>query len=34
VADIATGKMDNTDNPLRYSRFREGDFEKGDTFLK
>jgi sarcosine oxidase, subunit beta len=34
VADIATGKMDNKDNPLRYSRFREGDFEKGDTFLK
>ena len=34
VADIATGKMDNKDNPLRYSRFSEGDFEKGDTFLK
>ncbi len=34
VADIATGKMDNKDNPLRYSRFKEGDFEKGDTFLK
>lgn len=34
VADIATGQMDNTDNPLRYSRFKEGDFEKGDTFLK
>lgn len=34
VADIATGKMDNRDNPLRYSRFKEGDFEKGDTFLK
>jgi len=34
VADIATGNMDNKDNPLRYSRFIEGDFEKGDTFLK
>lgn len=34
VADIAMGKMDNKDNPLRYSRFEEGDFEKGDTFLK
>ena len=34
VADIVTGKMDNRDNPLRYSRFKEGDFEKGDTFLK
>lgn len=34
VADIATGKMDNKDNPLRYSRFREGVAEKGDTFLK
>ncbi len=34
VADIASGKMDNKDNLLRYSRFSEGDFEKGDTFLK
>ncbi len=34
VADIAMGKMENKDNPLRYSRFKEGDFEKGDTFLK
>jgi len=34
VADITTGKMDNKDNPLRYSRFKEGDVEKGDTFLK
>jgi sarcosine oxidase subunit beta len=34
VADIATGKLDNRDNPLRCSRFKEGDFEKGDTFLK
>lgn len=34
VADIVMGKMDNKDNPLRYSRFSEGDFEKGDTFLK
>jgi sarcosine oxidase subunit beta len=34
VADIATGIMDNKDNLLRYSRFKEGDFEKGDTFLK
>ena len=34
VADIVTGKMNNRDNPLRYSRFKEGDFEKGDTFLK
>ncbi|SLM28279.1 putative FAD dependent oxidoreductase [Desulfamplus magnetovallimortis] len=34
VADIATGKMDNSDNPLRYSRFAEGVVEKGATFLK
>ena len=34
VADIVTGKMNNKENPLRYSRFKEGDFEKGDTFLK
>ena len=34
AADITTGKMDNKDNPFRYSRFSEGDFEKGDTFLK
>ncbi len=34
VADIATGKMDNKDNPLRYSRFKEGDVKPGDTFLK
>ncbi|MBF0259765.1 MAG: FAD-binding oxidoreductase [Desulfamplus sp.] len=34
VADIATGKMDNRDNPLRYSRFAEGAVEKGSTFLK
>lgn len=34
VADLATGKMANSDNPLRYSRFQEGDFERGDTFLK
>ena len=34
VADIATGKMNNKDNPLRYSRFKEGIAEKGDTFLK
>ncbi len=34
VADIAAGKMDNKDNPFRLSRFKEGDFEKGDTFLK
>ena len=34
VADIATGKMQNKDNPLRYSRFKEGVFEKGNTFLK
>lgn len=34
VADIATGKMDNKDNPLRYSRFKEGVVEKGATFLK
>ncbi|MBU1344735.1 MAG: FAD-binding oxidoreductase [Proteobacteria bacterium] len=34
VADIVTGRMDNKDNPLRYSRFKEGDVEKGDTFLK
>ncbi|WP_022666883.1 NAD(P)/FAD-dependent oxidoreductase [Desulfospira joergensenii] len=34
VADLATGKMDNKDNPLRFSRFAEGLAEKGDTFLK
>jgi len=34
VADIVMGKMDNKNNPLRYSRFKEGDVEKGDTFLK
>lgn len=34
VADLATGKMNDADNPLRYTRFKEGDFEKGDTFLK
>ncbi|MCG8635691.1 MAG: FAD-binding oxidoreductase [Desulfobacterales bacterium] len=34
VADIATGRMDNKDNPLRYSRFKEGDVKPGDTFLK
>jgi sarcosine oxidase, subunit beta len=34
VANIATGKMANKNNPLRYSRFKEGDIEKGDTFLK
>ena len=34
VADLVTGKMDNRDNPLRYSRFKEGSVEKGDTFLK
>ena len=34
VADIIMGKMDNKDNPLRYSRFKEGTVEKGDTFLK
>jgi len=34
VADIAMGKTDNKDNPLRYARFKEGTFEKGDSFLK
>ncbi|MBF0209896.1 MAG: FAD-binding oxidoreductase [Desulfamplus sp.] len=34
VADIAAGKMDNKDNPLRYSRFAEGVVQKGSTFLK
>jgi sarcosine oxidase, subunit beta len=34
VADIITGKMNNKENPLRYSRFKEGVVEKGDTFLK
>jgi len=34
VADLVTGHMDNTDNPLRHSRFKEGLVEKGDTFLK
>ena len=34
VADIVMGKMNNKDNPLRFSRFKEGNFEKGNTFLK
>jgi sarcosine oxidase subunit beta len=34
IADLITGKLDNKDNPLRYTRFAEGDFEKGDSFLK
>ncbi|MCG8641569.1 MAG: FAD-binding oxidoreductase [Desulfobacterales bacterium] len=34
VADIITGKTANADNPLRYSRFKEGTVQKGDTFLK
>ena len=34
VAGLVTGKTDNKDNPLRLSRFKEGNFEKGDTFLK
>jgi sarcosine oxidase, subunit beta len=34
VADLVTGKLADKDNPLRYTRFKEGDFEKGDTFLK
>ena len=34
VADIVMGNMDNKDNPLRYSRFKEGDYQRGDTFLK
>ncbi|MBF0204769.1 MAG: FAD-binding oxidoreductase [Desulfamplus sp.] len=34
VADIAAGKMNNKDNPLRYSRFKEGAVQKGSTFLK
>lgn len=34
VADLATGKMENKDNPLRYARFKQGDVKPGDTFLK
>jgi sarcosine oxidase subunit beta len=34
IADLVTGKLENKDNPLRYTRFAEGDFEKGDSFLK
>ena len=34
VADLAVGKIDNKDNPFRLSRFKEGNLEKGDTFLK
>ncbi len=34
VADIVTGKIDNRENAFRYGRFKEGDVEKGDTFLK
>jgi len=34
VADIVTGRLDNRDNPFRYSRFAEGTAQKGSTFLK
>lgn len=34
IADLVTGKMDNKDNPLRFSRYEEGVVEKGATFLK
>jgi len=31
---IVGEKMANSDNLLRYRRFSQGNFEKGDTFLK
>jgi sarcosine oxidase subunit beta len=34
VADLATGKMKNSDNPLRYSRFEEGIATAGGAFLR
>lgn len=34
VADLATGRLDNQDNPLRYSRFRDKTLKPGNTFLK
>lgn len=33
VADLVTGKMDQRDNPLRLSRFKEGIAKKGESFL-
>ncbi len=33
VADLATGKMDQKENPLRLDRFREGMTPKGGNFL-
>jgi sarcosine oxidase subunit beta len=33
VADLATGKMDQKENPLRLDRFREGMTPKGESFL-
>lgn len=34
VADLVTGKMDNKDNPLRYSRYEEGIVTEGGSFLR
>jgi sarcosine oxidase subunit beta len=34
VADLATGKMKNSDNPLRHSRFEEGIATAGGAFLR
>jgi len=34
VADLITGEMDQKDNPLRPSRFKEGAVIKGKTFLR
>ncbi len=33
IADLVTGKMDNKDNPLRLSRFKEGTIERGKTLM-
>jgi sarcosine oxidase subunit beta len=33
IADLVAGKMQNTDNPLRFSRFQEGTAPKVSSFL-
>jgi len=34
VADLVTGVMDQTENPLRFSRYEEGIVVEGDSFLR
>jgi sarcosine oxidase subunit beta len=34
VADLVTGVMDPTENPLRFSRYEEGIVVEGDSFLR